>query len=95
MGHRRAMDYTFDDFLAAVGDNWFDDDALLATMLRRHAAADAAATADLREFGARVAGPLARLDASRRAELAREAQASAAELADAWPARRPAHAHAA
>lgn len=42
-----------------------------------------------------VAGPLARLDASRRAELAREAQASAAELADAWPARRPAHAHAA
>lgn len=42
-----------------------------------------------------IAGPLARLDAARRAALAREAQASADELAELWPARRramPAHA---
>ena len=42
-----------------------------------------------------IAGPLARMDAGRRAKLARAAQASAAELAESWPARRARHAHAA
>ncbi|MEO8485672.1 MAG: IclR family transcriptional regulator [Betaproteobacteria bacterium] len=43
-----------------------------------------------------VAGPLARMDATRRAVLAREAHASAAELGELWPARRAAtQAHAA
>jgi alkylation response protein AidB-like acyl-CoA dehydrogenase len=75
-GH--AMDYSFDAFLDAVGDNWFDDDALLISLLRRHAA-DAAIDA-LRTFGARVAGPLARLaDAS-----AHPSQAPALRPYDAW-----------
>ena len=34
-----------------------------------------------------IAGPLARMDAARRAELARMAQASALEIADLWPLR--------
>ena len=42
-----------------------------------------------------IAGPLARLDAGRRAGLARAAEASAGELADAWPARQASRAHAA
>ena len=42
-----------------------------------------------------IAGPLARLDAARRAELARAARSSAAELGDLWPARRASDAHAA
>ena len=80
MRHRRAMDYTFDAFLAAVGDNWFDDDELLATLLRRHAASDAVAAAGLRAFGARVAGPLARhAEAS-----AQPANAPALRAFDAW-----------
>ena len=37
-----------------------------------------------------VAGPLARMGAARRAELARMAQASAREIADLWPMRRAA-----
>jgi DNA-binding IclR family transcriptional regulator len=42
-----------------------------------------------------IAGPLARMDAARRTELALAARASAAELAESWPARRASHAHAA
>jgi hypothetical protein len=53
------MDYSFDAFLAAVGDNWYDDDALLVSLLGRHAPRHDAG--DLHAFGARVAGPLARL----------------------------------
>lgn len=37
-----------------------------------------------------IAGPLARMDAARRAGLARAAQRSALEIADLWPARRAA-----
>ena len=79
MGDGRTMGYSFDAFLAAVGDNWFDDDALLASLLGRHASTGAATEA-LRAFGARVAGPLARLaDAS-----AQPAHAPVLRAFDAW-----------
>ena len=55
------MAYTFDAFLDAIGDNRYGDDALLAKLLDRYAGASRARDADLSRFGARVAGPLARL----------------------------------
>ncbi|MEO8485751.1 MAG: acyl-CoA dehydrogenase family protein [Betaproteobacteria bacterium] len=65
------MAYSFDAYLAALGDNAYDDDALLATLLRRYARPDDGAVQALRAFGARVAGPLARLaDESARPENA-------------------------
>lgn len=54
----------------------------VAVRPRRDASAEVCATLS-------IAGPLARLDAGRRADLARAAQASADDLAELWPARRP------
>ena len=65
------MPYTFDAFRAALGGNAYDDDPLLATLVRRLARADAGTVEALSAFGARVAGPLARAaDESARPENA-------------------------
>jgi alkylation response protein AidB-like acyl-CoA dehydrogenase len=72
------MDYSFDAFLAAVGDNWYDDDALLVSLLGRHAPRHDAG--DLHAFGARVAGPLARLAQA----SAQPANAPTLRAFDAW-----------
>lgn len=52
------MDYTFQPFLDELGTNWYDDDALLATLVARHAGAGPAAGSELREWGALAAGRL-------------------------------------
>jgi len=56
--------------------------AAVAVAVRPRRAPEAAACATVS-----IAGPLARMDAARRAELARMAQASALEIADLWPLR--------
>jgi IclR family transcriptional regulator, acetate operon repressor len=57
--------------------------AAVAVVVRPHRDPDADVCATVS-----IAGPLARMDAARRAVLAREAQASALSIADLWPARR-------
>src|SRR5512135_926268 len=74
------MAYSFDEFLEASGTNRYDDDALLARLLGRYAGPSAARDADLSRFGARVAGPLARLAD----ESAHPANAPALRPYDAW-----------
>lgn len=74
------MGYTFDAFLAATGTNRYDDDALLATLLARYAGPSPARDAGLSRFGARVAGPLAKLAD----ESAHPASAPALRHYDAW-----------
>ncbi|HQU48973.1 MAG TPA: acyl-CoA dehydrogenase family protein [Casimicrobiaceae bacterium] len=74
------MAYTFDAFLDAIGDNRYGDDALLAKLLDRYAGASRARDADLSRFGARVAGPLARLAE----ESAQPANAPSLRRFDAW-----------
>lgn len=65
------MDYTFQPFLDALGDNWFGDDPLLRRLLDHHAGEGSYDADALSRWGARVAGPLR--------ELA-EASAQATEL---------------
>jgi alkylation response protein AidB-like acyl-CoA dehydrogenase len=74
------MTYAFDDYHAALGDNRYDDDALLASLLERHTRLDAATTGALGRWGAHVAGPLARLAD----ESARPENAPALRHYDAW-----------
>ena len=54
MDHSRPEGYVFDEYLAALGKNWFDDDALLQRWLSRAAVDDV--TLDwLRHFGENAA----------------------------------------
>ncbi len=78
--HNGRVGYAFDTFLDATGANRYDDDALLATLLDRYAGASPARDADLSRFGARVAGPLARLAD----ESAQPANAPTLRQYDAW-----------
>lgn len=64
--------------------------AAVAVVVRPHRDAGAPACATVS-----VAGPLARMDAARRKELARDTEASAQAIADLWPARRSVPARAA
>lgn len=50
MDHSRPEGYVFDEYLAALGENWFDDDTLLLRWLSR-AAVDDATLEWLRRFG--------------------------------------------
>ncbi len=50
MDHTRPEGYAFDEYLAALGENWFDDDALLLRWLAR-AGIDDATLEWLRGFG--------------------------------------------
>ena len=54
MDHTRPDDYSFDGYLAALGENWFDEDALLLRWLER-GHLEAATLGWLRDFGRIVA----------------------------------------
>jgi alkylation response protein AidB-like acyl-CoA dehydrogenase len=53
------MSYTFDEFLAALDGNWYEDDPLLHRLLARLAGTDG--TSELRPLGALCAGELREL----------------------------------
>ena len=74
------VSYSFDAFREAIGGDWYADDALLASLVARHASADDAALRGLERFGAEVAGPLATL-AERSAQ---PANAPGLRQYDAW-----------
>ncbi|HSR42130.1 MAG TPA: acyl-CoA dehydrogenase family protein [Longimicrobiales bacterium] len=63
------MTYSFQPFLDALGENWYDDDPLLRTLLAHHAGPGAADEEELGAWGGEVAGPLRELaEASARPE---------------------------
>jgi len=55
------MDYSFEPFLDALGENWFDDDPLLRRLLAHYAGRGAPEEDALSAWGAQVAGPLREL----------------------------------
>ncbi len=68
MDHTSPIGYRFDDYLAALGGNWFDEDPLLQAWLARSRLDDARINW-VRGFGAAVAGRLrARADISEQRE---------------------------